>query len=78
MPASRRLKLMVLKKGWRFTSAAPSAPQPSRCWGSLARSWGRGTGGQRGGGEPPAPRGPACPQLTSVQMARASSLNLSE
>lgn len=55
MPASRRLKLMVLKKGCRFTSAAPSAPQPNRCLGSLARSWGGGRVVTAGGWSPPQP-----------------------
>ncbi|TNN86458.1 hypothetical protein EYF80_003228 [Liparis tanakae] len=32
-------KLMFLKNGWAFTSAALSARQPSLCFGSLVSSW---------------------------------------
>lgn len=39
IPASNRLKFMLLKKGCLFTSAVPSPWHPSRCFTSLARSW---------------------------------------
>lgn len=42
IPASNRLKFMLLKKGCLFTSAAPSPWHPSRCFTSLVRSWNRG------------------------------------
>ena len=38
IPASRRLKLMVLKMGWALTSKAPPCWQPRRPDGSLTSS----------------------------------------
>ena len=39
IPASNRLKLIVLKNGWALTALAPDSEQPNLPVGSFCRSW---------------------------------------